>query len=397
MSRSPRITVVTPSFNQGCYLEQTICSVLDQAYPNLEYMVIDGLSKDNSQDIIRRYSSRLTYWVSEKDNGQTEAINKGFTRATGDILAYLNSDDFYLPGTLAQVAAFFDSHPDVDVMYGGCRYVNDKGVQLFEHHPPDFNYERLLLGNTIPQPATFWRRRVLERVGPLDSSLHYVMDYEFWLRCALKGCRFGSVPDILAVMRRHAGAKTVAVETGFGRETLAVFERLFYGETSSRFSHSSVQKVSSSIEQRAYGRVLWQQAVALEEAGKRRDAREMTDRAFAAVDVLAVPEDLAAVLNRMLHLGSGGLLSPRRYAARMLCLGLTRGALLDEVEDEYLRRFLEQIKGDSSGRRLFRLLVAACVRPQFLRFWQFRRVLLRWGIPSSSRQKADPQKLKVGE
>src|SRR5262249_46923914 len=132
MDNYPRITIITPSFNQAQFFEQTIASVLDQNYPNLEYIIIDGGSQDHSVEIIRKYDHRLAYWVSEKDRGQTHAINKGLERATGDIIAYLNSDDFYLAGTLHRVAEYFQQHPDVDLLHGRCRTVNVNGEKIGE-------------------------------------------------------------------------------------------------------------------------------------------------------------------------------------------------------------------------------------------------------------------------
>ena len=144
MTYLPRITVITPSFNQAPYLEQAISSVLDQGYPNLEYIIIDGGSTDGSVDILRKFEGRLAYWVSEKDRGQGHAINKGLQRATGDIIAYLNSDDYYLEGTFARVADYFGCHPDVDLIHGRCRVVDERGAKVGDATGSITRYDEIL-------------------------------------------------------------------------------------------------------------------------------------------------------------------------------------------------------------------------------------------------------------
>lgn len=184
----PRISVITPSYNQAEFIEQTILSVLSQNYPHLEYLIIDGGSTDGTLDILRRYSGRLT-WISEKDNGQAHAINKGLRVASGEILTYLNSDDLYEPGALHQVGAYFAAHPDAVCISGQCHNINEQGqiIRNIISRYKNFwlrmgGYTALLILNFISQPATFWRRRVVEQLGYLDESLHYTMDYEYWLR-----------------------------------------------------------------------------------------------------------------------------------------------------------------------------------------------------------------------
>ncbi|MEI9897633.1 MAG: glycosyltransferase [Chthoniobacter sp.] len=180
MTSLPKITVVTPSYNQGAFLEQTILSVLGQLYDNLEYIVIDGGSTDDSAAVIQRYESSLAYWVSEKDRGQSEALNKGFSRATGDILCWLNSDDFLLPGALHEVARQF--REPVDLIYGNCLSFSDKGTRSIVNRPPQHDRDLLALVDYIVQPSTFWRRSLWEKTGPLNEAIHYAFDWEWFLR-----------------------------------------------------------------------------------------------------------------------------------------------------------------------------------------------------------------------
>lgn len=213
----PRITVVTPSFNQAQYLEQTIRSVLDQGYPDLEYIVIDGGSTDGSVDILRRYSDRLAYWVSEKDQGQTHAINKGFARATGDVRAYLNSDDIYLPGSLHFVGKFFDDHPDVDLLNGICQWMDESGRSLYPHQGRIGNLAEALdpwrvwwAGRQFIQPEVFWRRGVAEKAGPFDERLNLVMDFDYWIRLFAAGAKVAAVEQSLAGFRVTPNQKSSA-------------------------------------------------------------------------------------------------------------------------------------------------------------------------------------------
>lgn len=205
----PKISIVTPSFNQAQYIEETIKSVLSQDYPCLEHLVIDGGSTDGTLDILRRYESHL-HWVSEPDRGQADAINKGFHQCTGEIVAWLNSDDLYLPGALHQVANLFNQHPGVDVVYGDYHLIDQTGRLLLTRREISFDYNILLYGlNYISQPATFFRRGVFDSVGYLDDTLHYGLDWEYWLRIASHGGRFAHLPSYLAATRWHTQAKTL--------------------------------------------------------------------------------------------------------------------------------------------------------------------------------------------
>jgi len=209
----PKISIVTPSFNQGNFIEETIQSVLNQAYPNLEYLVIDGGSTDGTLDILRKYSDRLR-WISEPDGGQASAINKGLQLATGEILAFLNSDDLYLPGALPRAARFFMANLDAAWVSGRCITIDAEQQptrKLITHYKNFWlhfrSYKVLLVLNYISQPATFWRKSVFNELGPLEESLHYTMDYEYWLRIG-KHYRLYSLPQELAVFRLHANSKS---------------------------------------------------------------------------------------------------------------------------------------------------------------------------------------------
>jgi len=207
----PRISVVTPSFNQAPFLEQTIKSVLDQGYPNLEYVVQDGGSKDGSREVLEKYSAGLNHWESAPDGGQTNAINLGFRHTTGEIMAYLNSDDLLLPGTLHYVADYFTRHPDVDVVYGHRINIDEAGLEVGRWVMPPHDGEVLSWADFIPQETLFWRRRLWDKIGgSLDESFHFAMDWDLLLRFRDAGAKFVRLPRFLAAFRVHPQQKTMA-------------------------------------------------------------------------------------------------------------------------------------------------------------------------------------------
>lgn len=201
------LSIVTPSYNQGRYIDRTLRSVLDQGVAR-EYWVIDGGSRDETVDILRRYDKRLQ-WVSEPDRGQAHAVNKGFARMQGDVIGWLNSDDVFFPGSFQAVLEYFQAHPEADVLYGEAQHINEND-QVIEPYPVEpWDLERLKVVCFLCQPAVFFRKRVIEKYGPLDENLRYCMDYEFWLRLALRGAVFHRTPQRLAGSRLYAQTKTL--------------------------------------------------------------------------------------------------------------------------------------------------------------------------------------------
>jgi len=219
----PEISVVTPTYNQGDYIEETIRSVLLQNYPNLQYVIIDGGSTDGTVDIIRKYEPWLDHWVSEKDRGQTHAINKGFSRATGDILAWINSDDIYMPNALQTVAGAFAEYP-ADFIYGRAMWEYPDGcrkIEALRYPDPALHY----LKNWVSQPAAFWTRNLWEKAGPLDESFFICMDLDFWIKIAHAGFRMEGIDKVLASFRVREDAKTFTPDERWVREKYKVFRR----------------------------------------------------------------------------------------------------------------------------------------------------------------------------
>ena len=210
----PKITVVTPSYNQAEYLSDTIESVIKQEYPLLEYIIIDGGSTDGSVEIIKHYERHLTYWVSEPDRGQSHAINKGLCRATGDIVCWLNSDDLLLPGALQKVGRAFAQHADLDIVTGYTVRADRELHLLFNHFVPV--QTRWLAQHGVlymDQPSTFWKRELLPTFGGLDETLHMAMDLDLWLRFLAGGVSIFHSRDYLAVWRLHPDCKSLKGET----------------------------------------------------------------------------------------------------------------------------------------------------------------------------------------
>jgi len=217
------VSIVTPSFNQSAYLEQTIRSVLEQDYPQIEYIVVDGASTDGSTDIIKKYSSRLAYWISEKDSGQADAINKGMRHARGEIVAWLNSDDYFLSGTIKSVVTAFAVNPQAMMVYGDMRAVDQDGRIINQLHYRQLTLEDLLCFQIIGQPAVFMRRAAFERTGGLDINFHFMLDHQLWLKIAAQG-PIVHVDQTWSAARYHGLAKNRLKAPEFGREAFRILD-----------------------------------------------------------------------------------------------------------------------------------------------------------------------------
>lgn len=223
------ISVITPSFNQGRFIKATLDSVLKQDYTHIEHIIMDGGSTDETVDILKNYADPRLQWISEPDKGQSDAINKGLRMAKGDILAYLNSDDLYLEGTLAFVADYFYTYPEIDLIYGNCSAIDSAGQSL----PTSLTAEPFHLRNFfvkrpyIPQPSTFWRRSVIEQIGLFDESLHYAMDRDYWLRAAAAGFKFQYINKNLAAFRFHEDSKTVSQGGKFWSNVRTIIDKVY--------------------------------------------------------------------------------------------------------------------------------------------------------------------------
>jgi glycosyltransferase involved in cell wall biosynthesis len=226
----PLVSIVTPSYNQGRFLEATIRSVLEQDYPNIEYLIIDGGSTDESLAVIQRFEHRLFFWESQPDRGQAHAVNKGLARAGGEILGWLNSDDLLAPGAVRRAVQIFISQPEVDVVYGRLVRINQSGRWIPTPTLPKDRVEfgpAYVIGECIVnQPGAFWRRRIMDQVGLLDESLSYSLDYDYWIRMALAGARFKRVDTVVALFRLSPISKTVGQTAAHAVEQFGILEKV---------------------------------------------------------------------------------------------------------------------------------------------------------------------------
>ena len=215
------IGIVTPSYNQGGFVERTIRSVLDQEYRNLQYAVVDGGSEDGTLEILRRYEADFAYFKSGPDGGQSEALVDGFSHIEGDVMAYLNSDDILMPGSLEFVGNFFRRYPEVDVIYGHRVMIDEFDREVGRWILPRHNEHVLRRWDFIPQETMFWRRSLYERVGGINTSFHYAMDWDLILRFMDAGASFRRVPYFLACFRMHAAQKTQSLGSSIGEAEVA--------------------------------------------------------------------------------------------------------------------------------------------------------------------------------
>ena len=220
------LSVIMPSYNQGFFIEKSILSVLNQNYKNYEFIIIDGGSTDETLSILYKYSQRIKF-ISEKDDGQASAINKGISMSTGEIICWLNSDDLYERETLSCVANFFIENNDVDIMYGKAIHIDSCDKFINEYQTSEYNLENLKNHCILCQPATFFRKRLIKKIGLIDHTLDYCMDYEYWLRAAKNNIKFFYMDKFFAKSRLHSNNKTLSQIIKVHYEIIKMFETRF--------------------------------------------------------------------------------------------------------------------------------------------------------------------------
>jgi glycosyltransferase involved in cell wall biosynthesis len=244
---TPLISIITPSYQQSAFIEETLLSVKGQACDNVEHIVIDGLSTDGTQEILTKYAFLYDLkWISEKDSGQTQAINKGFRRAIGDIIGWINSDDTYMPGAFKKVMKCFADNPDIDWVYGDAYWIDTSGNVTGIYKAEEFNLIKLLyVGMYIPQPTIFVRKELLNSIGSLDESINTTMDFDYCIRLGFGG-QAQYIPEILATRRVHANTKTAKNCSMFYYDALTCLNRVFENEDLPRELLSIMEKVYSN-------------------------------------------------------------------------------------------------------------------------------------------------------
>jgi len=231
----PKISIVVPSFNQGRFIGATLQSIIDQNYPDLELIVIDGGSKDETVEVIQQYASHIDWWVSEPDSGQTAAINKGFARSSGEIMAWINSDDLAAPGAVFRVAEWFAAHPETDVVYGDRLLIDENGDEVSRWILPPHSRRVLDWADFIPQETLYWRRSAWDKVGArLDESFRFAMDWDFLLRLSSKQVNFKHLPFFLGMFRVHLNQKTSSQMSSVGQQEMQLLRRRALGYAPTR-------------------------------------------------------------------------------------------------------------------------------------------------------------------
>ena len=316
------VSIVTPSLNQGRFLEETLRSVLEQEYPSVEHLAFDGGSTDGSVEILERYAPRLAYWTSGPDAGQADAINRGWARAQGAIVAYLNSDDCYLPGAIRRAVDYLEEHPDVGIVYGACQVVDAQGRPLGGSREPADGSLAHLLRYPLPQPTMFARRWVLDRIGLLDARYHCTMDWNWTIRAAMAGIPLSRMPGPpLARVRVWEGAKTSTLFRQCVDESLRFREELL---TELAAGSSLAAQVRES---RAWV-CLWP-AYELYVRGRTAEARGLLHRAFRLDPAIAASGAFAGLYART-WLGPSGSRAARRIKAELIAMpwlrAINRGA-----------------------------------------------------------------------
>lgn len=291
----PRVTIVTPSFNQGQFLEETIRSVLLQGYPNLEYIVIDGGSTDDSVDIIRKYESWLSFWVSEPDQGQADAINKGFAKSTGEFLGWINSDDYLYPGVIKRVVEAFQADSRVEMIYGDvdCGWPEKNKVHRLFGEQKEFIEMLRTIRVPIPQQGSLWRRSVIDRVGNLDSRWQVVLDQEFFTRVAEK-CQILHLPMVMGFFRLHENSKSISQN----RQWITELPKMYH----EFFERHGLREDIKSLREETMGAVfLTCTSIALR-CGEKRLAFEYFTRAFKTDPLVLFRRYLRVKLARILRI-----------------------------------------------------------------------------------------------
>lgn len=242
LTNHPSISIVTPSYNQSHFLDKTISSVLEQNYPTLEYIIQDGGSTDNSVEVIKRYQSSLKHWESKTDRGQSHALNLGFQHATGEIMAYLNSDDILFPNTLHYVADYFNKHPEVDVVYGHRILIDEHDNNIGRWILPNHDDDVLIWADYVPQETLFWRRQIWDKAGgTIDDSFRFAMDWDLLLRFKEANAKFVRLPRVLGAFRVHTQQKTSAQMNDIGAQEMERLRLRAHGRSVTR------QEISKNI------------------------------------------------------------------------------------------------------------------------------------------------------